>query len=489
MRRSNLYKRKRRIEYDPKTNNLFKVYYYFRKKMSRLIPLSEFEELSLLNDSESLNFDNNSIPVNKYMSLSYIYTFDIIAKENISELKKSLKRMENSKYISRHPFSFDNSKRVYDYLDSTNLEPNPTYSWQLVGYYKFEDMNKKEKLIDNVAIHICSFSASYYGIRFRITPTKEFLNEFTNLVEKNLEPKKYITINKRGKLRNGSLFGKGEYPGSIYKTELLNDLIIKLKVSFNKVITKYIPVELSSEMILAPSVNVYKTNISHYYNKDNVDEFFRSLSLDVRLGSISDDGKLGLFVQSEDDISNSINLIGHESYISGLIKFDESLLIFTDSETWNLMYYLVYYEVIRYAESIMSIHRNKALKHSKNNRKSYIKILKSLNSMESELFFVRRILDESSDKVLKNSYKDLNKTFSISAFDDKFNFWENRYNQIIIDRDNLNKSYNAIYNLYQGFLEYNSKSTSFIISIISIIIATVSLVIAIFPCISKFIQS
>lgn len=344
---------------------------------------------------------SNQIPEDCSYEPVVIIATDLIAKENINQLKYGLKKII-LKYSTKKFFSglqdTDGLKRSVDNLNE-NITDNQ--SWINLGRFDFSNHPHLDKDIAYFDIKVLNFSSSFIAIQFTIFMSDDRKKELNKLINEDYKgnSKKVTSHYKRKRSISGARksYGLTTYSKDLVKRIKINEFTTELKwILFNK-ISKYIPTILHDSGEIPPSVNIFKTNIT--LEDDEMSSFLTSVGYDSpRVLPISDTASL-VIDPLTDSVSNKIFL--DYTYIVDTKQKKEELYASLDDriidELDYLYSYLIKTHILKVISnkffSVSSSYRNK-INNVRIKKKSYKKLLALRYAYETDTNIFKRLFEE-----------------------------------------------------------------------------------------------
>lgn len=347
-----------------------------------------------------------SIPKGKYYIPISIVATDLVAKENISVLKKGVKKLllkyTSHKFFGRQP-SISEIFETIDEMDDTFT------SWSTFvdcGRFDFSRNKKLSQYIDYFDIYIKNFNTSYLAVEIHIYLAEDIKNKLIEIINNDYKHERGFAINcfshnskKSGGKKSVSI---AHYNDADLKSETINNMMIEIKWYLFNEISKYLPIILHKRNIMPPSVNLYKTNI--LYNDNSARVFWRSVGVSSFRGQfLSCSEKLffetTISSKSTHGKTDMIFIVNDETHQEqdGYYNFDFQVMI-EFLEEYNQLYklYLAYILNDVFAASCVK-YRNKINK-IKLKKNSFNKLLKIRYSFEKDMDWFKRFANETNWK-------------------------------------------------------------------------------------------
>lgn len=252
-------------------NKIINVKKSIRIKTSKIIPLSDMEKF-LYTDLERDYYEKNiKIPEGKYINMNDIFLLNIVSKKDCKQLYAGLINLYKDNYLKGYLGGELRTKElkkcIYDYESLTNHN-----RWTRVVNLSPKD-KELFKLCDFIDISIFEISKELIGISFDLKVNKAFNLEINKIFNENVTIKtEYEKIRSRKKY----VYCKGSTSVIETRRSDYENYILELKCRFNKLFAKYLPLQLEYKNKAPISINTYQTNFNV---KDRKEEFYNSLGI------------------------------------------------------------------------------------------------------------------------------------------------------------------------------------------------------------------
>ncbi len=344
---------------------------------------------------------SNQIP--EYFSYEPVVTIatDLVAKENINQLKHGLKKII-LKYYTKELFSgFQHTEEIKRYIDNLNENITDNDSWINIGRFDFSNHSHLDKDIAYFDIKVLNFSSSFLAIQFTISMSDERKRELTRLINEDYKgnSRKVNSYYKRKINKSGA---RKRYVLTTYNKDLVKHIKItefttELKwILFNQ-ISKYIPIILHESGEIPPSINIFKTDITLEDNEKS--SFLTSVGYNLsRALHISDTSSLVI-----DPITDSVNnttFLDYTYIVDTKLKRKEMYASLDDQivdELDELYSYLIKTHMLKVLSNkfflISSFYRNQ-INNVRIKKKSYKKLLALRYAYEKDTNIFKRLFEE-----------------------------------------------------------------------------------------------
>lgn len=209
--------------------------------------------------------ESNALPSELYFRPQDIVVVDLIAKKDISNVKRGIINLYKKNYS--HKFlmgmSFDNDiERILIGLDRAISNGK---SWYKTSIFDFENSIKLKKYVDYFEVEFLNISSSYAAIEFIFHFSKEFVEEIENFISVNYENKGmhisniWIKNNKKNGAKIDIAVGGGDTNESA-KSRIIYEQLEYVKLLCMKEMNKIFPLFSAKDKKLY-GINVFETNI------------------------------------------------------------------------------------------------------------------------------------------------------------------------------------------------------------------------------------
>lgn len=252
-------------------NKIINVKKKIRLKTSKIIPLSNMEKF-LYTDFKNDYFEKNTkIPEGKYIKINDIFLLNVIDKKDCKQLYAGLINLYKDNYLKGYLGgelrTKDLKKCIYDYGSLTNHN----------RWTKVVDLSPKDKellkLCDFIQISIFEISKELIGIAFDLKVNETFNIEINEIFNEDVEIK---TEYEKIRARKSYVYSKGKTSVTETRKSDYEDYILEFKYRFNKLFSKYLPLQLRYKNKAPISINTYQTNFNV---KDRKEDFYASLGI------------------------------------------------------------------------------------------------------------------------------------------------------------------------------------------------------------------
>lgn len=345
---------------------------------------------------------SNQIPDGFFYEPGVIIATDLVAKENIVQVKKGLKRMI-LKYTTKKFFGgFSDITRIKNYIDNLNENITDNESWIKLGRFDFSDFPALDKNIAYFDIKLMNLSSSFIAIQFIIYMSDERKQELVKLINEDYKGnlKQVVSYYQRRKNKSGARkrYTVSTISKDYVKKMRISEFITEIKwILFNQ-ISKDTPLLFHNLGVIPPSVNVFKTNIT--FDRNERLSFLYSVGYDSSVSlPISDDSTL--IVDSTFGNLNDKDFLDYMYIVNTELSEQKDYYADMDHqiayELEELYSYLMKTHILKVMSnnfsSMTSSYRNK-IKNIKIKKRSYKKLLMLRYAYEKDIDFFKRLFEE-----------------------------------------------------------------------------------------------
>ncbi|WP_192987775.1 hypothetical protein [Carnobacterium mobile] len=366
-----------------------------KKKIKEEMYRDEFLEPPLFEKS-------NQIPDEFFYEPGVMIATDLVAKENINQLKSGLKKIILKYSTKKFLSSFSNINEIKQYVENLNENITDNQTWINLGRFDFSSHPTLDKEIAYFDIKLLNFSSSFIAIQFIIFMSNEQKRKLTKLINEDYKGNlKQVTSyygRKRSKSGARKKYTVTTYDKDSIKNIKISEFTTELKwVLFNQV-SKYIPTLLHRLGTVPPSVNIFKTNIS--LNDKKSASFLNSIGYDsFRFLPISESSSIiidpltdSLKNKNYSDYTYIVNTEFKEKH-EGYLDMNHQIV----HELEYLYLYLMKTHILKVMSnkisSVSSFYRNK-VNNVRIKKKSYKKLLTLRYAYEKDTNIFKRLFEE-----------------------------------------------------------------------------------------------
>ena len=242
-----------------------------RKKTERIIPLNKMEEFLYNTNIYESEHDNFLQPKGKYFRLNNILLINTISKNDCEKLYAGVYNLYKDNYLKGYLGGDFREKNIHELIVRYKILDNNS-KWASIC-----DISPKDEelydLCDYVNISIFDISNDTIGIVFNMKMTDKFNEEIEKIFNKKIESK---IIYDKHKYKNKWSYSIGGINKNEVRNNIYEDYILEIKCRFNKLLKKYLPLQLNYKKYPPISLNIYQSN---HNIKDRENAFFHSTNL------------------------------------------------------------------------------------------------------------------------------------------------------------------------------------------------------------------
>lgn len=257
MKIKNKFSKQRIDKKNLRLNKIMNLKKSIRNKTSRIIPLTDMEKFLYTEDDFEKACDevNTTMPKNKYIKLNDIFLLNIISKKNCHNLYSGIINLYKDNYLKGYLGGELNYKELRKNIDSYETSANHHCCSEICRLSPRD--NELYKLCDFIIIHIFEVSNDLLGISFDLKVTEEFNNEINNIFNKKVN---VTTIYDKLKYKKKYAYSRSRTSIKQKRNDDYEDFVIEFKCRFNKLFSRYLPLELDYKNKPPISINTYQTN-------------------------------------------------------------------------------------------------------------------------------------------------------------------------------------------------------------------------------------
>ena len=446
--------------------------------------------------------ESNALPSGLYFRPKDIAVIDLIAKKDISNVKKGIielyKKYYSHKFLMGASFNIDIEQILME-VDQTISNGK---SWYKTSIFDFENSKKLKKYIDYFEVEILNISSSYAAMEFMFHFSKEFTEEIENFISENYENTgMYISqIWTKNNKKNGAKIdiatGGGDANESA-KSRIVYEQLEYVKLLCMKEMCKIFPLFSANDKNLY-GMNIFETNIPC---DDSLPlEIYRGLGMDLSDGFLLSRAEK-IFVSTdtlysenkyESDMMYVYNdklLTDYGGYGSAHNYFIEKLKNFLAEMGLSIIYKnlgIYYYDqIVAYRNKINGIQMN---------RRNYKKLLKLKYAFEKlfyDFYIIKKQIpiDNESDRMLCQLEKCEYAKASLYAGHHPYKKFvtkpQNLWHKIIENYDNLLLELNKKIEIATSLKNFEDVKKGYHISWYQFLVAIITLYLVIYPDMAK----
>lgn len=446
-------------------NKIMNIKKKIRKRTEKIKPLNKTEDFLYNTNVYESKHDNFLQPKSKYLRLNNIILINTISKNDCENLYAGIYNLYKDNYLKGYLGGNFREKNIRELIISYKILDNNN-KWSRIC-----DISPKDKelyeVCDYVSISIFDISNDTIGIAFNMKMTDKFNIEIERIYNTEIESK---IIYDKHKYKNKWSYSISEINKNEVRNNMYEDYILEIKCRFNKLLKKYLPLQLDYTKYSPISLNIYQTN---HDIKDRENRFFNSLNL-INDYSVQEEN-VSVYIREKDSQKSDEfkkEKMYYEISISNY-KIDRSnnVIFFIDNQKYQvlsmteeyinfisstLMFYLTQEIKIKLSEEKQKLY--KCLPHKiKKNFKQYEKFNKNFYIYKNIFNNIKISMMAYKDEYLEKGLKNIKKI----------------YNECISQYDEIKKEYEFRTNI-------NNIKSSYTLATISIIIAVVAFVASIY---------
>lgn len=445
-------------------NKIINVKKKIRLKTSKIIPLSDMEKFLYTDFKDDYFEKNTKIPEEKYIRINDIFLLNVIDKKDCKQLYAGLINLYKDNYLKGYLGGElrvkELKKCIYDYGSLSNYN----------RWTKVVDLSPKDKellkLCDFIQVSIFEISKELIGIVFDLKVNETFNLEINEIFNENVEIKmEYEKI----RSRKSYVYSKGKTSVTETRKSDYENYILEFKYRFNKLFSKYLPLQLRYTSKAPISINIYQTNFNV---KDRKEKFYTSLGIlddfsareckDINT-CIREKGKSDTFIKTTMwyNIMIERNKIDRSNNVLFYIEDPKYTIIHSSSDFVNMFIATLSFYLLDEMQEDLTMDKNELYNcksgNVKKNYKQYEKLNLNYHKYSSIFngFDIHRI--EYQDEYLKKGFEHIKELYV-------------EYNEQL---DEIKKE-------YEFRTSINNIKSTYILSTISVIIAIIALISSVF---------
>lgn len=248
------------------------VYTIMRKKLVRIFPLSDEEEMyNSFRRKHSLKKESNS-PENKeapFFTNKFIHMYDFVPKENMERLIREIGQFKK-KHIRGSGGIGDEDERA------SELKSLFSGSFRIPVYsFGIKEQSKLYNYISEIYIDFQELTTSINTVLYTIVLNESLIGKLNKICIDDIDDLFVLSVS-NWKWYEFYKMGYATYSARIYKAEFINACIKDIKWNVIKTLRKDITFYLIDNQEILPSVNVYHTNIDGNRNA----QFWQSIQVE-----------------------------------------------------------------------------------------------------------------------------------------------------------------------------------------------------------------
>lgn len=464
MKIKNKYSKKRIDKNYLLLNKIINIKKYIRNKTAKIKPLTDMEKFLYTDSKIPFQNQNTIMPSNKYIIMNDIFLLNIVSKKDCNNLYVGLINLYKDNYLEGYLGGQIRTADLKKCIDNFKNSKNDKRWTRLCDITpKDKEMNE---LCDFITISIFEMSNDLIGIAFDLKVTNKFNDTIYNLFNQKVEIK---TIYDKYRYKNKYVYGKATTSIQEKRNNDFEDFILEFKSRFNKLFSKYLPLQLDYKNRAPISINLYQTN---FYVTDRKELFYQTLNI-LESYSAQKRENLDVCIREENKSDNIIKTVMWYNIGMEYKKIDRSnnilfyiedikyRIIHGSSEFVNFFIATITFYLLDEMQEDITKEKNKLY-----NCKNY-RIKKNLNQFKAlNVKFYRYSSIFNGLDIHKVSYKD-------KYISNGFNHIKKIYKDYDNQLSKLKKEYDFRINI-------NNVKSTYYLALLSMLIALIALVISIF---------
>lgn len=233
----------------------------------------------------------NSSPDGKYLRPFCLITSDLFSKEDLSKIKKGIKRLVLTCSSKSYLPSSDSVEEIFRRIDNMDSMLYSHFTDITINRLAFDDCKELKDKIQYFDLYLHDFNSSYFTVEFHLMLSNSFRNHLASLISSDYHSphgiiRKYFSGNRKrngGRERESVVF----FNECLLKSDILYESLCCLKWDFYNNLCKYFPTLIHSLHKMPPAIFLFETNIS-YTDSYNY-PFWESVGLERRNGQFLDE--------------------------------------------------------------------------------------------------------------------------------------------------------------------------------------------------------
>lgn len=445
-------------------NKIINLEKIIRTNTSKIKPLTKTEKFLYLEPTSNLDNKNTTIPKNKYIKMSDVFLLNIISKKDCKNLYAGLLNLYKDNYLKGYlggELRTRYLKKCIDsYMSSTNYN-----KWTRLCDISPSDKELFE-LCDFITISIFVISNDLIGIVFDLKVTDSFNDTIKKIINEKVNIK---TVYDKYKYKKKYVYSKGLTSVKEKRNNDYEDFILEFKSRFNKLFSKYLPLQLDYKNKAPISLNAYQTNFvvsdrneSFYQNLDILESYSVQERNDITI-CIREKNKGDKFIKTKMwyNIGREFNKIDRSNNILFFIEENKYKIIHSSDEFINMFITSITFYLLDEMQEDITNEKiklyNCKTKRIKKNFKQYEILNSSFYKYNSIFNGIDIYRIDFKDEYILNGFKYIKKMYR-----------------------NYDKQLNELKKEYEFRTNINNIKSSYFLSLISIGIALLALGLSIF---------
>ena len=338
--------------------------------------------------------ESNALPSGLYFTPKDIVVLDLIAKKDISSVKRGIIKLYKRYYSHKFLLSTSFNNDIDKILMGLDQAISKGRSWYRTNIFDFENSKNLKRYIDYFEVEFLNICSSYAAIEFIFHFSKEFTGEIENFISENYENKeKHISkIWKRNNKKNGAILGiavGGEDTNESAKSRIIYEQIEYVKLLCMQEMNAIFPLFSKRDKTLY-GINIFETNIA--CDESLPLHIYGSLGINLAKGFLLSSAEK-LFVStdtlySEDEYETDMMYIYNDQLVTDYDGFENAHNYIVKKMGWflkDMALAIIYKNMGIYYYNQIVIYRNR-INGIKMNIRSYKKLLQLKYEFEKSFY-------------------------------------------------------------------------------------------------------
>lgn len=441
--------------------NVHLLYRKTRIKFARFFPLTDWQKLMWEDDSipfdtnsnEATTVNSDSNDTSPVFRIENIEIMELIPKEHMALLQNEIKKFCGKNCKSGLFDSFSHDTNFFS-------EFNEGFAFQQLGSFLIKERSSLFKYISQIHFSVENLSDSFCCLIIHLYLNKNLQKKINIFVINSVGEQVKITGYEENKWFQFKNLTYGHYSGTIYKCQLLNDIIADIAWNVCKVIYRNVPIMLlHSQKTLPPHICSVYTNIDGNSNF----EFWRSVGVSSHFCDYTQNYSACIAWRSD----------GPPFFIYGNTQ-DAKSAILNPSIAYHSAQTLCFYLI---PNTIVNLLRKNLTKYSKNiaglKHKGIKKWLKLKVDMDSNMFYLMRFINEYTVSDNSVDFKNFVNIKGEPPFISKL------FSGVNGKIERGKSLFNSISDIFQSNIDYRNAKSNYRLQIIALIVSVLSIFIAV----------
>ncbi|MCS5423038.1 MULTISPECIES: hypothetical protein [Psychrilyobacter] len=428
---------------------------------------------------ESPSFEKNTNN-NVEMKLISINIIEMIEKEQLGLFEKGISKLFQK---TKSPFfsSYDKNKalkRINKFSTSINLR-----GWSNIGPINIPKNHPLSKYVDSIELSAHHFSGSLTAISVDVNASDKMVEEIESICLNKIRSQGCFNWPRLNKIIQPQYWGYETTSNEGTKKILLEDKINELKFRILKYLSQFIPLYFTNNNILAPSLNMFNTNIK--LKDENSRYYLAPLGVKKINGNSEKNGKWKLFLSEKSEFNNHSIISNIDTFPKGILNKKSYLMSLSEEVTSYLYPVLIWTAFLNNSEKEISNFRNNAFKLFSKSKYNYRKLLKIRLIYEGHLKILTSILgtihDEDTEfnlNFFNRKFISKHEKFPIDSFPNKIEYIKKSYTMLKSELDKIGEIIDNNLKIVTIKENYKISQRNLILTTITTILAFISVYIA-----------